>query len=186
MRGEWAVFRDYLSAQQCEDILRAAVDLPSKDATIGLNGAVITKTRRSSVKFVQRSNAKFRWLFDSLWDAARQANNDFFGFDLNHLGYMQIAEYKAENAGEYKRHQDVFWINKTTGHRKLSCVVQLTDPAEYEGGQLELYDTAHPLPDVSKRGTVVFFPSFVYHAALPVTKGTRQSLAAWFEGPKWR
>ena len=26
----------------------------------------------------------------------------------------------------------------------------------------------------------------VRHAALPVTDGTRYSLAAWFDGPKWR
>jgi hypothetical protein len=40
--------------------------------------------------------------------------------------------------------------------------------------------------DVKARGTTFFFPSFFDHQATPVTKGTRYSLAAWFDGPKWK
>jgi predicted 2-oxoglutarate/Fe(II)-dependent dioxygenase YbiX len=39
--------------------------------------------------------------------------------------------------------------------------------------------------EIRTQGTAVFLPSFIPHAALPVTKGTRYSLAVWFEGPKW-
>jgi predicted 2-oxoglutarate/Fe(II)-dependent dioxygenase YbiX len=40
--------------------------------------------------------------------------------------------------------------------------------------------------EMRQQGTVIFFPSFVRHAALPVTEGKRHSIAAWFDGPKWR
>jgi PKHD-type hydroxylase len=74
-------------------------------------------------------------------------------------------------------------------HRKLTCVIQLTDPTTYEGGDFEMYDLSQNAPDkeeIRQQGTAIFLPSFISHAALPVTEGTRHSLAVWMEGPKWR
>jgi predicted 2-oxoglutarate/Fe(II)-dependent dioxygenase YbiX len=48
-------------------------------------------------------------------------------------------------------------------------------------------DAKYPIdPDVKEQGTFAFFPSMMRHRANPVTRGTRYSIAAWFEGPKWR
>ena len=66
-------------------------------------------------------------------------------------------------------------------------MIQLTDPSTYKGGDFEMYDL-NQYPDkeeIRTQGTVSFLPSFIPHAALPVTEGTRYSLAVWFEGPKW-
>ena len=102
---------------------------------------------------------------------------------------MQLAEYSDRDRGEYRDHHDVFWINGDPHfHRKLSCVIQLTPPDQYEGGDLQLLDVGQfPLAsDIRQQGSVLFFPSFFLHRATPVTRGTRHSIAAWFEGPKWR
>ena len=40
------------------------------------------------------------------------------------------------------------------------------------------------LPDA--RGTVVAFPSFLYHRVTPVTSGLRKALVAWIAGPRLR
>jgi PKHD-type hydroxylase len=70
--------------------------------------------------------------------------------------------------------------------RKLTAVVQLTDSSKYEGGQLELYNVTQGPPSLIKeQGTVFLFPSVMEHAVTPVTKGTRYSLACWFDGPHW-
>ena len=100
---------------------------------------------------------------------------------------MQFAEYDSSNQVEYKNHQDVIWINDTQTHRKVSLVAQLSDPESYEGGNFEIYETETEIPKETFRsqGSVIVFPSFKYHAALPVTKGVRYSLTAWVEGPKW-
>ena len=190
MKGEWCYFAGRLTADQCDQILNNGLTVPVKDASVGVGGQIRPDhtVRRSAVRFLQQTDQRFEWLFKELWHLALWANRDWFGFHLGELGYLQLAEYKAENAGEYKRHQDVFWLNDQQTHRKLSCVVQLSDPKDYDGGRLELYDIASKFPSEAAvpRGTVIFFPSFVYHAALPVTRGTRYSLAAWFDGPKWR
>ena len=70
--------------------------------------------------------------------------------------------------------------------RKLSVTVQLSDPSEYEGGGFEFLECPNPDESSRKKGTVLVFPSYLKHRVLPVTKGTRKSLVAWFEGPRWK
>jgi len=145
--------------------------------------------RKSKIRFIQQANhPQFQWLFDELWKIGSQANRDWFNFHITNLSFIQLAEYDESYQGEYKKHHDVFYINNDKYHRKLTCVVQLTNPATYEGGDFEMYDlNEYPnKEDLRTQGTAIFLPSFITHAALPVTKGTRYSLAVWFEGGKWQ
>ena len=75
-------------------------------------------------------------------------------------------------------------------------VLQLSDPSEYEGGQLELKESKkdknsvsiseQDQKDIMKKGSIIVFPSFFTHRVTPVTKGTRMSLVAWVSGPLFR
>lgn len=188
MTGEWCYFKSYFDKNTCEEILKISQTIKWEKGKTGLHGGGNDGGRRSEVKFLQNDN-NFSFLFDTLWKTALRANKDFFNFHISKLDFIQLAEYCSSNLGEYSNHHDVFWItNEPYFHRKLSCIVQLTDPSEYEGGDLELLDiNTFPNPnEIRLQGTVIFFPSFTYHRATKVTKGVRHSLAAWFEGPKWR
>jgi PKHD-type hydroxylase len=174
----------------CEDILKEGLKVPHQEAMIGINGQVRpdTNTRRSKIRFVNFPNDNFKSLYDDIWKTAIMANKDWFNFHITKLDYIQLAEYEAANQGEYKEHQDVFWINNDPFyHRKLTCLIQLSDPNDYEGGEFEVCNVSeYPnADDIKQQGTIIFIPSFVYHKANPVTKGTRYSIAAWIEGPKW-
>ena len=71
--------------------------------------------------------------------------------------------------------------------RKLSFVFQLSDPSEYEGGQLQLLDEegkSYIAP--AKRGAMILFDSRTKHRVLKVTKGTRRSIVGWVVGPRWK
>jgi PKHD-type hydroxylase len=192
MKGEWCFFKSHFSKDYCDKIVQLIKARPCTDATIGLGGGNIgtdDSFRRSKIRFVHNNDHELGNLFHDLWHLALWANRDYFNLHITKLDYLQIAEYDESYSGEYKRHIDVFWMNNDPlHHRKLSCIVQLTDPSEYDGCNLEFYDTAHnPLPkDLREQGTVIFFPSVIAHAATPITRGTRYSLAAWFDGPKWR
>lgn len=190
MRGEWAYFKSYFSKDTCERILDKGLQLPAKDAQLGVAGeGTASDYRKSKIRFIQKDNQDFQFLFSDLWYAARWANNDFFDFHLSDITYLQLAEYDASYGGEYKKHHDVFWMNNDPRfHRKLTCVVQLSDPSTYDGGDFEVYDTTTTLPaeEIRAQGTIIIIPSFIPHAALPITRGVRYSLAAWFDGPKWR
>lgn len=191
MRGEWCYFKSYFDKETCEKIIRDSAVLPVQDAMVGIGGgeAVVAETRRSKIRFVNSNDWRFSYLFDALWKTAIMANRDFFDIQISKLDFIQIAEYSADYKGEYKAHQDVFWMNNDPKyHRKLSCIIQLSDPNSYEGGDFELTETEHKpdANDIRLQGSVVYFPSMFMHKANPVTKGVRYSVAAWFEGPKWR
>jgi PKHD-type hydroxylase len=67
--------------------------------------------------------------------------------------------------------------------RKLSLVVQLSSPDEYEGGGLEIMASSEPVQVTKEKGLICAFPSFILHRVTPVTKGTRRTLVIWIAGP---
>jgi PKHD-type hydroxylase len=192
MKGEWAYYKSKYTKAQCEFIMNVAKSRPAQDAKIGVKGeTAIGDHRKSKVRFVQPNDHQLAHIFDDIWKMAIQANNNFFNFHLSKLDYLQIAEYdgNGEIKGEYKKHRDVFYMNNDLEyHRKLSVIIQLSDPSTYEGGEFELYGVSqHPdASEIKTQGAVIFFPSFIEHAALPVTKGMRYSIAGWIDGPHWR
>ena len=81
-------------------------------------------------------------------------------------------------------------------NRKLSMSVQLSKPEDYEGGDLRFNlrgldshfeDTImSPPPEFKQQGSIVVFPSFLWHKVEPITKGTRYSLVMWSLGGNWK
>ena len=74
--------------------------------------------------------------------------------------------------------------------------ISLSHPEEYEGGNFEVdlrnstdFDTVKnrkqsikEVTEIRPRGSIIIFPSFVWHRVAPVTKGTRHSLVVWSLG----
>lgn len=108
----------------------------------------------------------------------------FFDFDL--YGFVEDFQYIVYNSdnSHYDWHMDKGTL--TSPPRKLSLVLQLTDPSEYEGGDLELNYCSQPVKTKKERGLVYAFPSWVVHRVTPVTKGVRKTLVVWIAGPKFR
>ncbi len=113
------------------------------------------------------------------------ANSECFGFDLNGFREFQIAEYRE--GGHYDEHFDMRMDNRASV-RKLGITVQLSDPKEYSGGEFMFSeDIGTPSQDIIKqKGTVILFPSFLYHRVMPVSRGKRYSLVGWYEGSNWK
>ena len=85
----------------------------------------------------------------------------------------------SEDEGYYDWHVD---MGPGKANRKLSLVCQLSDPSEYEGGELQIH-TGQIHTVEKKKGLVVIFPSYLLHCVTPVTSGKRQTLVLWIEGP---
>jgi PKHD-type hydroxylase len=113
------------------------------------------------------------------------ANSECFGFDLNGFREFQIAEYRE--GGHYDEHFDMRMDNRASV-RKLGITVQLSDSTDYSGGEFMFTeDIGTPNQDIIKqKGTVIVFPSFLYHKVNPVSKGKRYSLVGWYEGNNWK
>ena len=71
-------------------------------------------------------------------------------------------------------------------HRRMSIIIGLSNPSDYEGGELTFSHTQNPDPiALAKKGTVICFLSYYEHGVAPITKGSRTSLVGWAEGPRW-
>ena len=185
MKGEWCYFKSHFSPEECSQILEDGLNLPEEEGKVF--DSRNNSHRRSKVRFIQKEDPKFEWLFKRLWEMAEQANQDWFNFDISRITFIQLAEYSEEYEGEYKQHHDVFFMNPGF-HRKLSAVVQLTAPEEYSDCDLKFYNlNSYPdAEEIRNQGTVIFFPSFEQHSATKITRGKRYSLAGWFEGPHFK
>lgn len=149
----------------------------------GKDGGVVNPNiRRSQVSWLNNS-PDTKWVFDKLADVASKMNAQHFRFDLTGFGEaLQLTNYDQSENGMYGWHQDYGGGIS----RKLSMAVQLTDPAEYEGGNLQVMTAANPQNIRKQRGLIAIFPSYVLHQVTPVTQGSRQSLVAWVSGPAFK
>lgn len=151
------------------------------DARVG-NEQHVPEIRRTKVNWLHNS-PDTQWVFERLADKAARLNADFYRFDLMGFGEaLQLGNYGSADAGMYGWHQD-FNANIS---RKLSVVVQLTDPAEYEGGNLQIMEGGNAITVPKERGLMVVFPSWQLHQVTPVTSGSRQTLVAWISGAPFK
>lgn len=157
--------------------------IPKRAQTAG-NGEDCLDSRRSFVSWIS-ANSETEWIFRRLVDCVTESNKKFWNFDLEKIEKLQFTHYLSQENGAYVPHVDpLIWDN--SHNRKLSFVLQLSDPSEYEGGELKLHVGNSPIVVEKRRGLSVFFPSYVLHEVTPVTKGERYSLVAWIHGPNLR
>jgi len=171
-------------SEQELDRLQANAKTSGEKAQVGggANGIVDSHIRRSNVSWMD-NNPNTKWVFERLAHIASQLNMENFEFDLTGFGEtLQLTNYDHSERGMYGWHQD--YGGKVS--RKLSLVVQLTDPTNYEGGDLQIMTSGNPVNVKKQRGLVAVFPSYVLHQVTPITKGSRQSLVAWVSGPAFK
>lgn len=172
------------SEEELNKIRILGIRLNTKRAQTGGRGKNCLDHRRSFISWVP-TNSQTSWIYQRLTTVAVQNNEQHFKFDLTMLERLQFTHYKAEENGCYKQHVDPLpW--KNPHNRKLSVVMQLSDPSEYEGGELKLYNGHEPITIKREKGLVVFFPSYTLHEVTPVTSGERYSLVGWIHGPAFK
>lgn len=189
MKGEWCYFKSYFSKEWCDDILNSFEDSDYNESYLGETDSTQDKSfRNSKIAWLDQNDLTWDTVYKDIWTVQRRANQDWFGFHVEGSENIQLSRYDGENNEWYGKHRDTFFLTSSPTQRKLSAIIQLTDPNEYEGGDFTLFD-CESFPnrdDIRQQGTIIFFPSFTFHQANPVTKGVRHSLALWFNGPHWR
>jgi PKHD-type hydroxylase len=108
--------------------------------------------------------------------------NQHYRFELRgFLESIQVAQYGAADFFDWH-------IDLGRGHaslRKVSITIQLSDPGEYDGGELEFQGMAG-VRQPRTQGTGILFPSFLGHRVTTITRGTRYSMVAWASGSPFK
>ena len=196
------------------DLPEKVVDLIEEDLTekfdpqmadSRLHGDQLNKEKRNSQNAWIPTN---HWVGGFIWHYIQRANRENFLYDLRNIDgenmqytrYTEGQYYKWHNdAGLQTQYKPVSAGNRSEGLgqdfvneniemvRKLSFAMQLSDPDDYEGGNVQLLDEAgNSYMAPRKRGTIMLFDSRTQHRVLKVTKGTRKSIVGWTVGPRWK
>jgi PKHD-type hydroxylase len=203
LQNYYYYFQSALTPRFCDELIKYGI---SQQEQLALTGGQTTKINEGKplddkdivdLKKKRDSNIVWlndRWIYKEIQPFIHQANRlAGWNFDWSFSESCQFTKYKLNQF--YDWHADA-WENvydnpsnpDTHGKiRKLSVTCSLSAPEDYEGGELE-FDFRNTDPDkpairkcaeIKPRGSIVVFPSFVWHRVRPVTKGTRYSLVIW-------
>jgi hypothetical protein len=128
------------------------------------------------------------WLTQILSSYIHEVNRDVFKYDLTAWhGDLQYILYEGKGSG-YKWHFDNAAAINETGVRKLSLVLSLSDPNEYEGGEFQIMLNANQRMETFKfeLGECIVFPSTSLHRVRPLKSGKRSVIVGWYGGPDFR
>ena len=148
------------------------------DAGVG-RGEIIKDIRATKINWLEDSTAN-TWIFKRIEKYVEQINDNIFNYEISSISALQLANYSADELGKYDWHMDC----GEGPIRKLSLVIQLNNPEEYEGGDFSFMKSRNEQTVEKKKGLVVIFPSFLLHRVSPVTSGERQSLVCWINGTR--
>jgi PKHD-type hydroxylase len=151
----------------------------------GTDGLDTSDMRSSKISWI-KVNENTEKYFRKLVDLVTGLNDRFYRFNLSTIEDLQYSEYDSSYSGYYGTHSDDGY--KQMLFRKVSFSIQLSDPTEYEGGDLRFYrhSTTKFVECPKDKGTLILFPSWTIHEVTPVTTGTRYSLVSWVNGPRWK
>jgi PKHD-type hydroxylase len=179
-------FEHGLTPEQADRVVELAKQLPTKDGAVFDSGdttSIVRSYRKSKIRWIPKTE-QFMWLYWELASLVNIANKRMWNFDIQGMQEdIQFTEYHGNDQGFYDWHLDV---GESTSMRKISIVVMLSDPADYEGGLLQFKtgQTERTVP--REKGTVILFPPYFLHRVIPVTAGTRRTLVLWVSGPPFR
>jgi len=210
-----------ISPELSQEILNIGRHMDTSYAAIGgSHGVEDYSTRKSGVSWLPKdmtvADGKTRLNEDLIQPMVYDINDKHFGFDLTYHENNQFTTYKAPDE-HYQWHcdggPDTYQLENSkedtelitqvdeqvNTYRKLSYIIQLSHPDDYDGGRLEWIDPCNnhsekdwglfieTVPQSGKeQGTLIVFSSILYHRVTPVTRGIRHSLVGWICGPRFK
>jgi len=183
MNSWWYAWNSEISNEDCDKIKSLFVEKGTQIGKVGDkdHDKSIRDSKVIGFPYGSKENIQINKVLEKYINLA---NAECFGFHLNGVCEFQIAEYSY--GGHYDNHFDMRMDNRSSS-RKLSITVQLSESHEYEGGEFYFTDDIGT-PDqdyLRNKGSILIFPSFLYHRVKPVIKGKRYSLVGWYEGNNW-
>lgn len=169
------------SPEECRRIISL---VPADDLTegrVGTDGRRDETIRRCRIYSLRWTEAT-EWLYRKLAAYVDLCNRANYGFDL--VGFNEPLQFTEYQKGHfYGWHQDLFGPGPYM-KRKLTTILILSHPDEYQGGDIDFSDFAldGPLP----QGSLALFPSYRPHRAKAVTSGVRRVIVGWVGGPPFR
>ena len=175
---------NFLTAGEIQQLHVLATQYQPEIASLN-NTTVDPSIRRCNIVWLPQNDQSL-YFFKKITAAVQNINAELYEFQLDGICNLQYTVYKQENQGHYDWHRDTIMLDDHK-IRKLSVIIQLSDPAEYTGGALLMAPNGGDQAEIVMRaGKLVVFPSWTPHCVMPVQSGTRCSLVTWISGDKFK
>ena len=162
-----------LTAAECDAIIELWNEDHGHGSAYSESETYISK-RTTIVELPTKIHAK-------ILKAVTRANKALWGYAGAYSEYHEIYRYTPGDFFDW--HMDLG--ADELAKRKVTTLVQLTDPRKYQGGELELFaNETHTAG--KRRGTLMIYPSYIMHRVTEVTGGMRFSLGGEILGPAFR
>jgi len=194
-------FDKALSSNFCDEVIKFSKDKQKLTGVVGAPGKLkdLKEVRDTNISWIDD-----QWVMNEIYPYVNMANkNANWNFEISAAETAQFTEYKPGqfygwhldqyekpyHSGKHIKIKDPILIGKI---RKLSVSVLLSDPKDYKGGDLQFQFRNKTDPniintvDIKSKGSVIVFPSNVWHQVTPVTKGIRHSLVIWNLGQPYK
>lgn len=172
--------------QECDRIIALGKRQPLKPGTVyqteGPDEVIYKQLLDNGARvaenwaFPEDGDRRFEWIRERMFAASRKINESFFEFDLttDHPDRMLFVHYPLN--GFFRPHVDNLGVLNGM-YKKLTCVIQLSDPRQYVGGELSVSLASKKAPKA--RGTMIAFPTYISHWVSKVMSGERFILINW-------
>ena len=204
---QWSIqIPTFLSHEKCDEILE--IIKTSEQGTTGcvgdmdedgnhLENQIIPNVRKTTEYYLlpqkdnefrpDQPNNDWNWLLNKISTIVNMINDKIYHFDIEtNDGELKMIEY--EKGGHYTWHAD--FNPGICSLRKLVAIVQLTDPSEYDGGDVQFgfedKETGEWFKMNKLKGSLTIFPAFLSHRVTPVTKGKRYVIQELFIGDHFK
>ena len=165
----------------CDAAVREFMMIEPQDATMGTGGEVENKSYRDTVV---RFAPDGHWFAGIMQEHGRLSNEKMgWGYELTGHENIQFGTYGPD--GHYGWHTDTFLLSGLPVDRKVTVICMMSNPSEYEGGELQIRLYQEYTADL-KKGDLIAFPSILEHRVIPVISGVRSSAVVWLNGPRMR
>lgn len=153
------------------------------------------------------------WITGWLWHYVEMANRNNFLYDISYIE-SESMQYASYGVGEYyhwhtdssipvqykpqfqtsarESTKDDNYLRERTAIenelvRKISFSLQLSDPDDYEGGNIQFIDESDKSYIAPRqKGSLIIFDSRTKHRVCKVRSGVRKSIVGWVVGPRWK
>ena len=188
-RNEYWFWDKEISHENCQRLIKLGKGKWNQAQTDG------SKQRIESLYNIRKSDVVWvndQWVYDLIWPYMMTANEQAgWKYNIVAAETCQVTRYTKD--GFYVMHKDGMGsheevINEPENKvlhgnvRKLSMTIVLN--SNFEGGDFEI--AGNEMISKLEEGSVIVFPSFMFHRVAPITKGIRYSLVAWFVGPPFK
>jgi|TARA_B100000959_G_scaffold163432_1_gene171275 PKHD-type hydroxylase len=191
----------FLSHEKCDELIKDIIE-SEQEVNGGVGGedgrnTIIPEIRKTTEWYLcdqptiesrpDKPNKDWKWLQDKIFQMANIVNDKVFHFEIKGCDdELKLIEY--QDGGFYGWHTD-FNVGSCSV-RKIVGIIQLTDPSEYEGGEVQFgiqdKNTKEWYTMNQLKGSLTLFPSFLCHNVVPVTKGKRYVIQEIFVGDHFK